>query len=149
MSVLSEVDPARRGEFCRKWKIAELALFGSALRPDFGPASDIDVLVTFAPDSHPSLFDLAQMEEELKEIFAREVDLVSWRGLENSRNYIRRKALLDSARVIDGREPSSQSPRGGKTLGTTFPLTKTCAAGVVHAGAAHTTPTCRLHRRQG
>ena len=81
MSVLSETNPARMGEFCQKWKIAELALFGSALRPDFGPASDVDVLVTFAPDSHPSLFDLVEMEEELKEIFAREVDLVSRRGL--------------------------------------------------------------------
>jgi len=100
MSVLSETNPARMGEFCQKWKIAELALFGSALRPDFGPASDVDVLVTFAPDSHPTLFDLVQMEEDLKRIFAREVDLVSRRGLENSRNYIRRKAILDSARVF-------------------------------------------------
>ena len=100
MSVLSEVNPTRMGEFCQKWKIAELALFGSALRPDFGPASDVDVLVTFEPDSHPSLFDLVQMEEELKEIFAREVDLVSRRGLESSRNYIRRKAILGSARVL-------------------------------------------------
>jgi hypothetical protein len=100
MNVLSEMNPARMDEFCQKWKISELALFGSALRPDFGPASDVDVLVTFAPDSHPSLFDLVQMEEELKEIFAREVDLVSRRGLEHSRNYIRRKAILDSAQVF-------------------------------------------------
>jgi hypothetical protein len=89
-----------KSEVCQKWKIAELTLFGSALRPDFGPASDVDVLVTFKLDSHPSLFDLVQMEEELKEIFAREVDLVSRRALENSRNYIRRKAILDSARVF-------------------------------------------------
>ncbi len=100
MSVLSEVNPARMGEFCRKWKIAELAVFGSALRTDFGPASDVDVLVNFAPDSHPTLFDLVQMEEDLKRIFDCEVDLVSRRGLENSRNYIRRKAILDSARVF-------------------------------------------------
>jgi hypothetical protein len=87
-------------EFCQKWGIAELALFGSALRPDFRPGSDVDVLVTFAPDSHPSLFDLVQMEEELAQIFGRQVDLVSRRGIENSRNYIRREAILRSARVL-------------------------------------------------
>jgi hypothetical protein len=100
MSVLSEVNPTRVGEFCQKWKIAQLALFGSALRPDFGPASDVDVLVTFSADSHASLFDLVQMEEELTGIFARKVDLISRRGPENSRNYIRRKAILDSAQVL-------------------------------------------------
>jgi len=100
MSVLSEVNRTRVGEFCQKWRIVELALFGSALRPDFGPASDVDVLVTFAPDSHPSLFDLVLMEEELKEIFGRAVDLVSRRGIEGSRNYIRRKAILGSAQVL-------------------------------------------------
>jgi len=88
------------GEFCQKWRIAELALFGSALRPDFGPASDVDVLVTFAADAHPSLFDLVQMEEELEEIFGRTVDLVSRRGIESSRNYIRREAILRSAQVL-------------------------------------------------
>lgn len=100
MNVLGEINPARIGEFCQKWKIVELALFGSVLRPDFGPASDVDVLVTFAPDSHTSLFDLVHMKEELKAIFSREVDLVSRRGVEHSRNYIRRKAILDSARVL-------------------------------------------------
>jgi predicted nucleotidyltransferase len=88
------------GEFCQKWGITELAVFGSALRPDFGPASDVDVLVTFAPDSHPSLFDLVQMKEELEAILGREVDLVSRRGLESSRNYIRREAILGSAQVL-------------------------------------------------
>jgi len=100
MSVLSEVNRIRMGEFCQKWGITELAVFGSALRPDFGPASDVDVLVTFAPDSHPSLFDLVQMKEELEAILGREVDLVSRRGLESSRNYIRREAILGSAQVL-------------------------------------------------
>jgi len=100
MSVLAEVDRKRIGEFCRKWKIVEFAVFGSALRTDFGPDSDVDVLVTFEPDSPRSLFDLVQMEEELKEIFGRKVDLISRRGIEASQNYIRRKAILSSAKVL-------------------------------------------------
>ena len=61
-----QIDQVRIGEFCKKWKVAEFAIFGSALRPDFGPDSDVDVLVTFKPDSKRSLFDLVQMEEELR-----------------------------------------------------------------------------------
>ena len=49
--------------FCRKWKIMEFRFFGSVLRDDFGPESDIDVLVRFAPDAGHTLFDLAEMEE--------------------------------------------------------------------------------------
>jgi len=99
MAVL-QIDQAGIGEFCKKWKVAEFAIFGSALRPDFGPDSDVDVLVTFKPDSKLSLFDLVQMEEELKGMFGREVDLVSRQGIEASRNYLRRKAILGSAKVL-------------------------------------------------
>lgn len=91
---------ARLAEFSRRWKISELALFGSALREDFRPDSDVDVMVSFSPDAHVTLFDMVRMQDELKEIFGRNVDLVSKRGLENSRNYLRRKQILDSARVI-------------------------------------------------
>lgn len=99
MAVL-QIDQVRIGEFCKKWKVAQFAIFGSALRADFGPDSDVDVLVTFKPDSRRSLFDLVQMEEELKGIFGREVDLVSRQGIEASRNYLRRKAILGSAKVL-------------------------------------------------
>jgi uncharacterized protein len=58
------------------------------------------VLVSFAPQARVPLFDMAHMQAELKDIFGREVDLVSKRGLENSRNYLRRKQILDSAQVI-------------------------------------------------
>jgi predicted nucleotidyltransferase len=95
-----QIDQVRIGEFCKKWKVAEFAIFGSALRPDFGPDSDVDVLVTFKPDSKRSLFDLVQMEEELRGMFGREVDLVSRQGIEASRNYLRRKAILGSAKVL-------------------------------------------------
>lgn len=86
--------------FCRKWKITELALFGSVLRQDFRPESDIDVLVAFAPDARWGLFALYEMQKELKALVGREVDLVSRRGIEASRNYLRRKAILDSAEVV-------------------------------------------------
>jgi predicted nucleotidyltransferase len=87
-------------EFCRKWKVKEFALFGSVLQEDFGPSSDMDVLVTFEPDARHTLFDHVDMQEELKIIFKRNVDLVSRRGIEQSRNYIRRNAILSSAELI-------------------------------------------------
>ncbi len=86
--------------FCQRWQITEFALFGSVLRNDFRPDSDIDVLVTFAPSARWGLFALATMQEELGQIFGRAVDLVSRRGIEASRNYIRRKAILNSAQVV-------------------------------------------------
>ena len=94
------IPKAKLAAFSRRWNISELALFGSALRNDFRSDSDIDLLVSFAPGARPTLFDMARMQAELKEIFGREVDLVSKRGLENSRNYLRRKQILDSAQVI-------------------------------------------------
>jgi len=87
-------------EFCRRWRITEFALFGSVLRDDFTPDSDVDVLVTFGPDAEWSLFHHVEMQDELKRLLGRSVDLVSRRGLERSRNYIRRKAILNSAEVV-------------------------------------------------
>jgi hypothetical protein len=86
--------------FCRKWEIEELSLFGSALREDFRPDSDVDMLVRFSPEAHWGLFDLMRMEEELKTIFGREVDLVERSSVEQSRNYIRRKAILNTLEMI-------------------------------------------------
>ena len=87
-------------DFCRRWKITELAFFGSILRDDFRPDSDVDVLVSFAANAHVSLFDLADMQEELQRILGREVDLVSRRGVESCSNPHRRKAILESAEVV-------------------------------------------------
>jgi uncharacterized protein len=86
--------------FCKRWNVSEFAIFGSALRADFRPDSDIDVLVSFTPDAKVSLFDMVHMQDELKQIFSRDVDLISRRGVETSRNYLRRKAILESAQVI-------------------------------------------------
>jgi predicted nucleotidyltransferase len=88
------------GEFCRRWKISEMSLFGSVLRQDFKPDSDIDLLVTFEAKAKISLFDLVHMQDELKEIFGREVDLVERRAIEKSENYIRRKNILSNTKVI-------------------------------------------------
>jgi len=74
-----------------------LALFGSVLRNDFRPDSDVDVLVSFEPESPWTLWDLSRMREELREIFGREVDLVEKKAL---RNPFRRLAILEGQRVI-------------------------------------------------
>jgi len=83
-------------DFCRRWKVTEFALFGSAVRDDFGPDSDVDVLVSFAPEARYSLFDMVHMEDELREIFGRDVDLVTRRAVERSTSEWRRQAILDS-----------------------------------------------------
>ncbi len=86
--------------FCQRWNITHLALFGSVLRHDFGPDSDIDVLVTFSPDSRRTLSDMVTMQEELEQLFGRRVDLINRRTIERSSNYIRRREILGSARTI-------------------------------------------------
>ena len=95
-----EIPQDKIAGFCRKWKITELALFGSVLGEDFGPESDVDVLVRFAPDNCWSLFDHVEMQEDLKEIFGRDVDLVNRQAIERSHNPIRRKEILESAEVV-------------------------------------------------
>lgn len=92
-----EVPVEKIAEFCRRWKITEFGLFGSVLRDDFRPESDIDVLITFAPDAGWSLFDLVEMQEELKAIFGHEVELVERAGL---RNPFRRHGILKSLQVV-------------------------------------------------
>jgi len=95
----SKLTPAIES-FCQKWKIVELAVFGSFARADASQQSDVDVLVTFTEASGWTVFDLVTMKEELEAIFGREVDLVSRRGLEMSRNHIRKQAILSSAKVL-------------------------------------------------
>lgn len=91
--------PEIRG-FCERWRIERLDVFGSALRADFGPDSDVDLLVTFAEGSDWSLFDHVHMEDELAAIIERDVDLVSRRAVARSHNWIRRDAILKSAKPI-------------------------------------------------
>ena len=95
-----ELPKDRIADFCRRWKITELALFGSVLRDDFRPDSDLDVLATFEPNDGWSLFDLVAMQDELESLFGRKVDLVEKRAVERSRNYIRRRHILNNMEVV-------------------------------------------------
>ena len=83
--------------FCQKWKIKEFSLFGSVLRDDFQPDSDVDVLVSFEENAGWDLYDWVTMIDELKVIFGREVDLVSKKGL---RNPFRRHEILTTRKVL-------------------------------------------------
>jgi len=87
-------------DFCERWKVVEFSLFGSVLRDDFRPDSDVDVLVSFAEDAHWGLFDICRMEDELREIFGRQVDLVTRRAVEESPNPIRREHILAHLETI-------------------------------------------------
>ncbi len=87
-------------DFCRRHRIRNLAVFGSATREDFRPDSDLDLLVEFEPDVKHSLFDMVHIQDELAHIVGRRVDLVERHGVENSENYIRRKHILSSAETV-------------------------------------------------
>ncbi|MFB3881751.1 MAG: nucleotidyltransferase family protein [Armatimonadota bacterium] len=97
MALAIAVDRERIAEFCRKWMVKELAVFGSALREDFGPESDVDVLVELEEDAPWSLFDWVDMIDELKGILGREVDLVEKTGLKNP---FRRHEILRTREII-------------------------------------------------
>ena len=90
--------PRRKiAEFCKRWSITEFSLFGSVLREDFRPDSDIDVLVSIDPTSRIGLLEMAQMQIELEKLFKRPVDLVEKEGL---RNPYRKREILKTAEVI-------------------------------------------------
>ena len=84
--------------FCRRNHIRCMALFGSVLRDDFTPESDVDVLVDFEPDRTPGL-EFITIQDELSEILGRQVDLYTFKGVENSRNWLLREEILNSAEV--------------------------------------------------
>ena len=87
-------------QFCQRWNIRELALFGSVLRRDVRPDSDVDVLVTFHADAEWGLLAHIQMQQDLATVLGRPVDLVSTRALERSANWGRREAILHTAQVM-------------------------------------------------
>jgi predicted nucleotidyltransferase len=91
------IDPTLLEQFCSRWRIVRLELFGSVLRDDFRPESDVDLLVTFAPDARWGLFAHVEMQDELSALIEHKVDLVSRRAIEQSRNWIRQRAILGSA----------------------------------------------------
>lgn len=93
-------DPEALVAFSKRWHVAELAVFGSLLRHDFDAGSDVDVLLTFAPGATHTLLDYPLMEAELAGVFGRAVDVVNRLAIEESHNWIRRRKILGSARVI-------------------------------------------------
>ena len=97
MSVAIAIDRGKIADFCRRWRVVELSLFGSVLRGDFSGDSDVDVLVSFSPQAPWSAFDLVEMREELEILFARPVDLVERAAL---RNPFRREAILRGRKVV-------------------------------------------------
>lgn len=86
--------------FCRKWQIVELALFGSVLRDDFRPDSDVDVLVTFAAGGGTDISDFLDMKEELERLLSRPVDLLTRRSVERHGNTLRKSEILQTARIV-------------------------------------------------
>ena len=94
------IQPNQLQEFCQQRQITELALFGSVLRDDFNPQSDIDILVSFAKEAKITFFDLDTIESQLSKLFNRPVDLVTKQAIEQSHNWIRRNNILNHAKVI-------------------------------------------------
>ena len=94
------VDASVIADFCRRWKIKQLAVFGSAATGVLRPDSDIDLLATFAPEADWSMFDHYRMENELVELLARDVDLVNVRALEENPNRVYHRQILSSAKVV-------------------------------------------------
>lgn len=95
-----DITSADLAAFCQRWQVAELSLFGSVLRDDFSADSDVDVLVTYLPTAQRGLFEKIQMKEELELLLHRPVDLVSKQAIAQSRNWLRRRNILDSAQVV-------------------------------------------------
>jgi predicted nucleotidyltransferase len=96
MAIGIALDIARIADFCGRWSVTELALFGSVVRGDYREDSDVDVLITFAPDAHVGLITLSKMEQELSAMFARRVDLVTKGGLKP----LIRDEVLSEAEVL-------------------------------------------------
>ncbi len=90
---------AEIAQFCERWKICEFYLFGSVLRNDFRPDSDVDVMITFAPDARWG-WEFVEMKSELEEIFHRSVDLLTKASIEESHNWMRRKEILETAKLV-------------------------------------------------
>jgi hypothetical protein len=94
------IETERIAAFCQKWKIVEFSLFGSVLTDNFHPQSDVDVMVEFAADARWGMWDLYDMEEDLKAIYGRRVDLMTRRSIAKSENYLMRNSILSGARTL-------------------------------------------------
>lgn len=95
-----EIAPGTLADFCRRWHIAKLEVFGSLLREDFDSDSDIDFLVSFEPGKGPADMAWFQLKEELARLVGRKVDVLDRRLVEQSRNLYRRHNILREATTI-------------------------------------------------
>jgi predicted nucleotidyltransferase len=96
-----KVDNAKLRDFCRRWKLTELSLFGSVVTDNFGPNSDVDIMVRFAAGAPWSLTSWLEMQRELEALFQRHVDLVEREAIEQSDNRFRKREILSSAVALD------------------------------------------------
>ncbi len=95
-------DQTRLEDLCERWQIERLELFGSVISDDFGPDSDVDLLVTFGPAAAWSMFDFVRCKADLETLLGRSVDLLTRPAVERSHNRFRRDAILGSAEVLHG-----------------------------------------------
>jgi hypothetical protein len=100
MGIRFEIDHVLLRAFCLRWRIREMAFFGSVIRDDFSTDSDVDVLVSFDPDARWSLLDLVRMEDDLETVLGRRAEISTRSSIEQSENWIQKRAILDSAEVI-------------------------------------------------
>ncbi|MEW6238188.1 MAG: nucleotidyltransferase domain-containing protein [Candidatus Omnitrophota bacterium] len=91
------IDEGKIKTICEKWRIKEFYLFGSVLRDDFGPESDVDVCVQFAPDAPWSLWEIVEMKFELEELFNRPVDVLEADAI---RNPFRKREIESTRKLI-------------------------------------------------
>ncbi|MYF91609.1 MAG: nucleotidyltransferase family protein [Gemmatimonadetes bacterium] len=98
MSARIDIPQEEIAAFCQRNHIRRMALFGSVLRNDFTPESDVDVLVEFEPDQTPGL-EFITMQDELSEILGRQVDMYTFKGVESNRNWLLREEILNSAEM--------------------------------------------------
>ncbi len=95
-----ELPMGQIADFCRRWKIARLDVFGSVLRDDFRRDSDVDFVASYVPDAHWSLLDRVRMKHELEDMLGRDVDLLNRRALEHGRHNARSAAILTQTQLL-------------------------------------------------
>lgn len=94
------ITPLQLTDFCQRWQVAELSLFGSVLREDFSPDSDIDMLISYTPGAGKGLLARVRIKDELQMLCGREIDVMTKQSIEQSRNEMRRQEILGSAQII-------------------------------------------------
>lgn len=97
-----EFDKNELDLMCQKWKVKQLSFFGSVIREDLNSKSDIDILIEFQPDAIITLSKFERIRMDFERFFNRKVDLVSKRAVINSRNVVRKNAVLSNFRVVYG-----------------------------------------------